>query len=312
MWFDNPVLKNIEKINSLQKDIINSSLLDAVKTINQSQTILQNMVATLTAPAFQSALSEATQITQIISQNDILKNIAVSALGTISIKPAVLEMIQDYTDLISKTNINKQLISSATDLLKSYTSITDRVLTHTVTEALKSLTKIDLDLLKTYAVGVKQVELYEDSISIDDESFTVEDIQEDIIDATKQLSKGVTMKNIGAAAKKKFMTLIVFLEIMLTLYGTVGMLKDVNENFVAPIVSKLQDNTEIEYVKVEKAYIREEPNPKAKNICEILYAEQVEVIEEIKFWRKVNYCANGKEIIGWISKISIGTEEEIQ
>ena len=217
-------------------------------------------------------------------------------------------MIQDYTDLISKTNINKQLISSATDLLKSYTSITDRVLTHTVTEALKSLTKIDLDLLKTYAVGVKQVELYEDSISIDDESFTVEDI----IDATKQLSKGVTMKNIGAAAKKKFMTLIVFLEIMLTLYGTVGMLKDVNENFVAPIVSKLQDNTEIEYVKVEKAYIREEPNPKAKNICEILYAEQVEVIEEIKFWRKVKYCANGKEIIGWISKISIGTEEEIQ
>ena len=177
-----------------------------------------------------------------------------------------------------------------------------------MTEALKSLTKIDLDLLKTYAVGVKQVELYEDSISIDDESFTVEDI----IDATKQLSKGVTMKNIGAAAKKKFMTLIVFLEIMLTLYGTVGMLKDVNENFVAPIVSKLQDNTEIEYVKVEKAYIREEPNPKAKNICEILYAEQVEVIEEIKFWRKVKYCANGKEIIGWISKISIGTEEEIQ
>lgn len=312
MWFDNPVLKNIEKINSLQKDIINSSLLDAVKTINQSQTILQNMVATLTAPAFQSALSEATQITQIISQNDILKNIAVSALGTISIKPAVLEMIQDYTDLISKTNINKQLISSATDLLKSYTSIADRVLTHTVTEALKSLTKIDLDLLKTYAVGVSQVELYGDSISIDDESFTVEEIQEDIIDATKQLSKGVTVKNIGAAAKKKFMTLIVFLEIMLALYGTVGMLKDVNENFVAPIVCKLQDNTEIEYVKVEKAYIREEPNPKAKNICEILYAEQVEVIEEIKFWRKVKYCANGKEIIGWISKISIGTEEEIQ
>lgn len=308
MWFDNPILKDIEKINSWQKDIINSSLLDAVKTISQSQTILQNMVATLTAPAFHSALSEATRITQIISQNDTLKNIAVSALGTISIKPAVLEMIQDYTDLISKTNINKQLISSATDLLKSYTSITDRVLTHTVTEALKSLTKIDLDLLKTYAVGVKQVELYEDSISIDDESFTVEDI----IDATKQLSKGVTMKNIGAAAKKKFMTLIVFLEIMLTLYGTVGMLKDVNENFVAPIVSKLQDNTEIEYVKVEKAYIREEPNPKAKNICEILYAEQVEVIEEIKFWRKVKYCANGKEIIGWISKISIGTEEEIQ
>lgn len=312
MWFDNPVLKNIEKINSLQKDIINSSLLDAAKTINQSQTILQNMVATLTAPAFQSALSEATQITQIISQNDILKNVAVSALGTISIKPAVLEMIQDYTDLISKTNINKQLISSATDLLKSYTSIADRVLTHTVTEALKSLTKIDLDLLKTYDVGVSQVELYGDSISIDDESFTVEEIQEDIIDATKQLSKGVTVKNIGAAAKKKFMTLIVFLEIMLTLYGTVGMLKDVNENFVAPIVCKLQDNTEIEYVKVEKAYIREEPNPKANNICEILYAEQVEVIEEIKFWRKVKYSANGKEIIGWISKISIGTEEEIQ
>ena len=312
MWFDNPVLKNIEKINSLQKDIINSSLLDAAKTINQSQTILQNMVATLTAPAFQSALSEATQITRIISQNDILKNVAVSALGTISIKPAVLEMIQDYTDLISKTNINKQLISSATDLLKSYTSIADRVLTHTVTEALKSLTKIDLDLLKTYDVGVSQVELYGDSISIDDEVFTVEEIQEDIIDATKQLSKGVTVKKIGAAAKKKFMTLIVFLEIMLTLYGTVGMLKDVNENFVAPIVCKLQDNTEIEYVKVEKAYIREEPNPKAKNICEILYAEQVVAIEEIKFWRKVKYSANGKEIIGWISKISIGTEEEIQ
>lgn len=311
MWFDNPVLKDIERINNLHKNIIKSPILETMATINQGQVAFQNMAGALTSPEFQSALAQANRINQIVSTTEILKNTGVASLPTTTIKSPVMEAIRSYTLSFSSANIAKKMLASA-DVFRSYTSIADRVMINPVVEALQSLTKLNYDLLKTCKIDIDDVELCKEGISVNDEAFTVEEIQENIMDAAKELSTGFDMRRIGIAAKKKFMTLIAFLEIIATIYGAVGMCNDINEHVITPIVREMCGTEIIEYVKVEKAYIREEPNSKSKTMCEILYAEPVEIIEEIKFWRKIKYCNNGKELIGWISKISIGTEDEIK
>lgn len=198
---------------------------------------------------------------------------------------------------------------ASADVFRNYTSVVDRVMINPVVEALQSLTKFDYSILKTCNVDTDDVEICEDGISVNDETLTVQEIQENILDSVKELLAGIDIKNIGIAVKKKLSVFITFLEIVLTLYGAVGMCNDINEHVITSIVREMRGTEIIEYVKVERAYIREEPNSKSKTMCEILYAEPVEIIEEIKFWRKVKYCVDDKEIVGWISKISIGTEE---
>ncbi len=311
MWFDNPALKDIERINNLHKNIIKSPVSETMTAINQRQAVFQNMAGALTSPEFQSALAQANRINQIVSATEILKNIGVASLPATTIKSPVMEAIRSYTLSFSSANIAKKMFDSA-DVFRNYTSVVDRVMISPVVEALQSLTKFDYSILKTCNVDIDDVEICEDGISVNDETLTVQEIQENILDSVKELLAGIDVKNIGIAVKKKLSVFITFLEIILTLYGAVGMCNDINEHVITPIVREMHETEIIEYVKVERAYIREEPNSKSKTMCEILYAEPVEIIEEIKFWRKIKYCDNGKEIIGWISKISIGTEDEIK
>lgn len=306
MWFDNPVLKEIERINNLHNNIIKLPILETMATINQVQAAFQNIASALTGPKFQSTLSQINRINQIVSATEILKNTGVASMAT-----SIMDVMQDYTASFPIVNIAEKILSSA-DVFRSYTSIADRIMINPVVEALQSLPKLNYDLLKTCEIDVYDVELCKEGISVNDEAFTVEEIQENILDSIKELLSGIDVKNAGIAVKKKLGVFITFLEIVLTLYGAVGMCNDINEHVIAPIVQEMRGTEIIEYVKVEKAYIREEPNSKSKTMCEILYAEPVEIIEEIKFLRKIKYCDNGKEIVGWISKISIGTEDEIK
>lgn len=176
---------------------------------------------------------------------------------------------------------------------------------------MSALTKIDFDRLNSCDINIDNVDLCQDGLLINNEVYTIEEIQDNIVETAKEISTGIDTKNLSESIKKKFIAFIAFLNIILTLYGTVEMYKDINEHIIVPVLQSIQDVACIEYVKVEKAYIKNEPNLKAQNICEILYAEPVEIVEERKFWKKVKYHIDGQEVIGWVSKISIGTEDDI-
>ena len=202
MWFDNPALKDIERINNLHKNIIKSPVSETMTAINQRQAVFQNMVGALTSPEFQSALAQANRINQIVSATEILKNIGVASLPATTIKSPVMEAIRSYTLSFSSANIAKKMFDSA-DVFRNYTSVVDRVMISPVVEALQSLTKFDYSILKTCNVDIDDVEICEDGISVNDETLTVQEIQENILDSVKELLAGIDVKNIGIAVKKK-------------------------------------------------------------------------------------------------------------
>lgn len=110
MWFDNPALKDIERINNLHKNIIKSPVSETITAINQRQAVFQNMAGALTSPEFQSALAQANRINQIVSVTEVLKNIGVASLPTTTIKSPVMEAIRSYTLSFSSANIAKKCL----------------------------------------------------------------------------------------------------------------------------------------------------------------------------------------------------------
>lgn len=310
MWFDNPIWKDLERINNLHRQIMKSPVSELMEQFNRREAMIQNMARTMMNPAWQSALSQADKISQIASSAAVFKDIGIINSAAIAIKPSVMNMLHDYTELFPKVDITEKILASAT-ALKSFTSIAEQIMINPVADALSALTKIDFDILNSCDIGIDNVDLCQDGLLINNEVYTIEEIQDNIVETAKEISTGIDTKNLSESIKRKFLAFIAFLNIILTLYGAVEMCKDINEHIITPVLQSIPDVACIEYVKVEKAYIKNEPNSKAQNICEILYAEPVEIVEEIKFWRKVKYHIDGQEVIGWISKISIGTEDDI-
>lgn len=62
MWFDNPIWKELERINNLHRQIMKSPVLELTEQLNRREVIIQNMAGTLMNPAWQSALSQADKI----------------------------------------------------------------------------------------------------------------------------------------------------------------------------------------------------------------------------------------------------------
>lgn len=310
MWFDNPVWKELERINNLHRQIMQSPVSELMEQFNRREAMIQSMAGTLMNPAWQSALSQADKISQIASSAEVFRNIGIINGAAIAIKPSVVNMLRDYTELFPKVGITEKILAFA-NALKSYTSMAEKIMIKPVADVLKTLTKIDFDMLNSCDIGIDNMDLCQDGLLINNEVYTIEEIQDNIVETAKEMSAGIDTKTLSESIKKKFLAFIAFLNIILTLYGTVEMCKDINEHIIAPVVQSIQSVADIEYVKVERAYIKSEPNSKAQNICEVLYAEPVEIVEEIKFWRKVKYHIDGQEVIGWISKISIGTEDDI-
>ena len=84
---------------------------------------------------------------------------------------------------------------------------------------------------------------------------------------------------------------------------------DYYRNVVSQIEQVVLQKSQICFTIKEKAFLREEPNSKAKRVVTLPYDTPLEIIETIPRWYQVKYIdENGVEIIGWISKISVETE----
>ncbi len=84
--------------------------------------------------------------------------------------------------------------------------------------------------------------------------------------------------------------------------------KEMGENFLLPMfenaIVALEGNQDIYFVDVEDgARLYQYADTKSDVVMHIDFTEQVEVIDEIKFWSQVIYLdEEGNEIIGWIAK----------
>lgn len=56
--------------------------------------------------------------------------------------------------------------------------------------------------------------------------------------------------------------------------------------------------------------LRQEANSKSKVLQDLPYDTRLEIVDEIPRWYQVRYVdETGKEITGWISKISVESDE---
>ena len=310
MKFNNSAWKEIEKTNNLYKKIMNYTAMELMEKSYQKQTVSPKIAENLMNPPWQSAFSQTDKILRTASHAEAFKGVEIIDSVFTAVKPLVVERLYGCTKLFSEACSAEKMLASA-NVLKSYISIVTRIMKSPVTDALKTLTETDYDSLKMCGIRIGDIDICEDTFVIDGERCTVEEMQDSIVEVGDGLSAGDDIKSLCEKAEKKIAVFLAFLEMITMVYSTVEVIRGINEHVIIPVCREMQGLADVEYVKVERAYIKEEPNYNSKNICEVLYAERVEVIDEVKFWRKVSYHTDNQEIVGWISKISIGTEEDI-
>ncbi len=99
-------------------------------------------------------------------------------------------------------------------------------------------------------------------------------------------------------------TIVFICSMLCAIYGC----KEMGENFLLPMfenaIVALEGNQDIYFVDVEDgARLYQYADTESDIIMCVNFTEQVEVIDEIKFWSQVIYLdEDGNEIIGWIAK----------
>lgn len=75
----------------------------------------------------------------------------------------------------------------------------------------------------------------------------------------------------------------------------------------------MQGNEDIFFIKVESAKLYTEPSSNSTVVLNILYGQQVTLIESVKLWDKVSYInPDGEEVVGWIAKRNLMPYQDYQ
>lgn len=79
------------------------------------------------------------------------------------------------------------------------------------------------------------------------------------------------------------------------------------------VIVTMQGNEDIFFIKAESAKLYTAPSSHSTVMTNILYGEQVTLIESINLWDKVTYISQeGEEIVGWIAKRNLMTYQDYQ
>lgn len=89
--------------------------------------------------------------------------------------------------------------------------------------------------------------------------------------------------------------------------------KDIFLPIAQNVIVKMQGNEDIFIVKVDSAKLYTDPNSHSTIITQILYSEEVTVVESTKLWDKVIYFnPDGEKITGWTAKGNLMTYKDYE
>lgn len=150
----------------------------------------------------------------------------------------------------------------------------------------------------------------DDIITFDGVDYTPEELSTEF-----DAEVAIAQKN-KSSLREKFEWLGKKLWLLLLVLSLLMELPDIPEkidfycNTVAQIQEIIEEKSHICFTIKERSILREEANSSAKRILCLPYDTPLEIIAEIPRWYQVKYIdEEGTEIIGWISKISVETEE---
>ena len=181
-----------------------------------------------------------------------------------------------------------------------------------VNSILEQLATFDTALLeKAHQFDWSRIEISDDDvITFDGVDYTPEELTAELSSEVAIAQKDkLTLREKVEWLEKKLWLLLMILNMLMTL-------PDVPEkiefycNTVAQIQEIYEEKSHICYTIKERSILREEASSTAARILYLPYDTPLEIIADIPRWYQVKYTKeDGTEIIGWISKISVETED---
>ena len=257
-----------------------------------------------------------------------------NAINRISITPAMENLFESYNqfaqsitsafdDSAYKNALTVMMDLNVSPILEMYktpsafTSMVER-LNKSFTISMPKISEEYIQAFSKYEKLFSQIEIFSENeieIMLDGTEFSREELYEDIEQLKYELSDFSNIDSISEDLLpeekfneflKKHSALAHILCVIEIILFVISGAQDIN-NGVVPIVQDtivaLQSNEDIYFIKIETAKLYLEPSSHSTVIMNILYGEQVTLIESDKLWDKVTYITSeGEEVVGWIAK----------
>jgi hypothetical protein len=154
----------------------------------------------------------------------------------------------------------------------------------------------------------------EGTLIYDGQEYTIDELGKELDNEIAIVEKHKTIPEKFEDAKKKFWLIVLIIYIVSVIPEVAEKVEWYTEKIQTAIsILGLQEEASaavFAYVIKDSAVLRESANSKSPQIIRLLYDTKLQVISDIPRWYEVEYIDDeGNSVIGWISKISVTTED---
>lgn len=298
-------MDNKKKNNLLIDPMWNEALISSMTSMVESyQSILNNVSF---APMMESLLEANNQLAQSV----------ISAFDTTAFSSALTSIIDlNVRPILETCNMSSAFSNMAQQLVGSFTMSIPRISEEYV------------EVLSKYEELFSQIDSFSEAeieTMLDGTDYTREEIFEDI-ELFKQeiietpITDDVSDELLPEDRVNEFLKnhpalahILYVMNIILLVLSGVQTLDDIVIPGIQNVIVTMQGNEDIFFIKTESAKLYTEPSSHSTVMTNILYGEQVTLIESITLWDKVTYInKEGEEIVGWIAKRNLMTYQDYQ
>lgn len=298
-------MDNKKKNNLLIDPMWNEALISSMTSMVESyQSILNNVSF---APMMESLLEANNQLAQSV----------ISAFDTTAFSSALTSIIDlNVRPILETCNMSSAFSNMAQQLVGSFTMSIPRISEEYV------------EVLSKYEELFSQIDSFSETeieTMLDGTDYTREEIFEDI-ELFKQeiietpITDDVSDELLPEDRVNEFLKnhpalahILYVMNIILLVLSGVQTLDDIVIPGIQNVIVTMQGNEDIFFIKTESAKLYTEPSSYSTVMTNILYGEQVTLIESINLWDKVTYInKEGEEIVGWIAKRNLMTYQDYE
>lgn len=298
-------MDNKKKNNLLIDPMWNEALISSMTSMVESyQSILNNVSF---APMMESLLEANNQLAQSV----------ISAFDTTAFSNALTSIIDlNVRPILETCNMSSAFSNMAQQLVGSFTMSIPRISEEYV------------EVLSKYEELFSQIDSFSETeieTMLDGTDYTREEIFEDI-ELFKQeiietpITDDVSDELLPEDRVNEFLKnhpalahILYVMNIILLVLSGVQTLDDIVIPGIQNVIVTMQGNEDIFFIKTESAKLYTEPSSHSTVMTNILYGEQVTLLESINLWDKVIYInQEGEEVVGWIAKRNLMTYQDYE
>lgn len=259
----------------------------------------------------QMQLEQVNRMTDTIIRSTQIANLQLSSAMDFMKNPAVQSQLRQISQMGKVfEQINNPAFSQITKVLDAYRS-------PALQQQLESFQLLSQTTLSAMSHAIKTFDLSDiqfndnGTLVYEGVEYSQEAIAEELSIQVQEVQKSPSsLKQCAEKLQEKFWLLFLVVQLLVFLPQLPETI-EFYQGFISQIWEAINNENQTCYVIKERAYIRMEANAKAEIIATVVYDTPLEVLDTIPRWYHVKSIGeNGEEQIGWVSKISVETEEQ--